>query len=138
MNDENKKAAPVLQHQDGSGEQIALPGFTLSKSKHNTGGAEKQSFIAALLSSGSERAVSLRRLSEIAGLSERDTRRAIQRERLRGAPICSDNLKGYFLAADAAERERFVKSMRRRAHQILRAARAVEKGCCDIGPKEQS
>ncbi len=124
----NKRAAPVVVHRDGEGEQIALPGFTLSKPKHNTGGAEKQGLIASLLPSGSERAVSLRRLSEMAGLSERETRRAIQRERLAGVPICSDNLTGYYLAADDAEREQFVKSMRHRAGQILRAARAVEKG----------
>ena len=128
MNDENNKAAPVVEHRDGGGEQIALPGFTLSKSKHNTGGTEKQGFIAALLPYGSARAVSLRRLAEITGLSERETRRAIHRERLRGAPICSDNLTGYFLAENDTERAAFCRSMRGRARQILKAARAVERG----------
>lgn len=71
MNDEKKKAAPVVVHRDGEGEQIALPGFTLSESKHNTGSTEKQGFIAALVPVGSSRAVSLRRLAEMAGLSER-------------------------------------------------------------------
>ena len=123
----NKKAAPVVVHRDGNRDQKALPGFTLSKSKHNTGGTEKQDLIASLLPSGSERAVSLRRLSEMAGLSERETRRAIQRERLRGAPICELG-RGYFLAANEDERRRWVRSMRGRARQILCAARAVEKG----------
>ena len=123
-----QKAAPVVVHRDGEGEQIALPGFPLSKTKHNTGSTENQCLIAPLVPVGSSRAVCLRRLAEMAGLSERETRRAIQRERLRGIPICSDNLTGYYLAADDAEREQFVKSMRHRARQILRAARAVEKG----------
>ena len=135
MNDK-KNAAQVHHHPNGEGEQIALPGFPLSNSKHNTGGTEKQGFIAALVPIGSSRAISLRRLAEMAGLSERETRRTIQRERLRGIPICSDNLTGYYLAADDAEREQFVKSMRHRARQILRAARAVEKGGRNNGPEE--
>lgn len=128
----NKKAAPVVVHRDGNGEQLALPGFTLSKSKHNMGGTERQGPITSLLPSGAERAVSLRRLSEMAGLSERETRRAIQRERLQGAPICSDNQHGYYLAASEAERAAFCRSMRGRARQILKAARAVEKGAAQI------
>ncbi len=124
---EKKTAAQVHHHPNGEGEQIALPGFPLSKSKHNTGGTEKQGFIAALVPIGSSRAVSLRRLAEMAGLSERDTRRAIQRERLRGIPICSDNLTGYFLAENDAERAAFCRSMRHRARQILQVVRAVER-----------
>lgn len=125
----NKKqnAAPVLQHQDGSGEQIALQGFELPEENHITGGTEKQGSIAALVPIGSSRAISLRRLAEMAGLSERETRRAIQRERLRGISICSDNLTGYFLAETDAERAAFCRSMRHRARQILQVVRAVER-----------
>ncbi len=122
MNDEKKKAAPVVVHRDGGGEQIALPGFTLSKSKHNMGGTEKQGPITSLLPSGAERAVSLRRLAEMTGFSTREVRRAIQRERLLGFPICELG-RGYFLAENEEEG---------RARQILRAARAVERGCDTI------
>lgn len=128
----NIKAASVVVHRDGEGEQIALPGFPISNSKHNMGGTEKQGPITSLLPSGAERAVSLSRLADMTGLSTREVRRAIQRERLHGAPICSDNQHGYYLAASEVERAAFCRSMRGRALQILRAARAVEKGAAQI------
>ena len=124
---ETKKAAQVLQHQDGEGKQLTMPSVRLPEKKHSTGGTEKQSLIASLLPSGSERAVSLRRLADIAGLSTREVRRAIQRERLLGFPICELG-RGYFLAENEEERRRWVRSMRGRARQILKAARAVERG----------
>ena len=126
-----QKAASVHHHRDGEGEQIALPGFPISNSKHNMGGTEKQGPITSLLPSGAERAVSLRRLSDMTGLSMREVRRAIQRERLNGVPICEHGA-GYFLAGNDEERSRWVRSMRGRARQILKAARAVEKGATQI------
>lgn len=56
----------------------------------------------------------------------------IQAERLRGIPILSDNISGYFLAADAQERESFIKSMRGRAAEIEAVADAVEKGAGNL------
>jgi len=61
------------------------------------------------------------------GKREQEVRRMIQAERLRGIPILSDNINGYYLAADAHERERFIKSMRGRASEIEAVAAAVEK-----------
>lgn len=129
MRNEKQNAAPVLQHQDGSGEQIALQGFELPDSKSTTVKPEEQGLISSLLPCGANQAVSLQRLAELTGLSMREVRRAIQRERLRGAPICSNNLTGYYLAADDSERAAFCQSMRHRARQILKAAQAVERGC---------
>lgn len=122
-----KKAVPVVVHRDGEGEQIALPGFPISNSKPIIGSTEKQGFVAALLPRGSERAVSLRQLADMAELSTREVRRAIQRERLNGCPICEAGA-GYFLAANEDEIRRWILSMRGRARQILKAARAVERG----------
>lgn len=123
----NQKAAPVVVHRDGEGEQIALPGFPISNSKHNTVCTEKQGVIASLLPYGAERAVSLRQLADMTGLSTREVRRSIQRERLNGVPICEAGA-GYFLAENDEERRRWIISMRGRARQILKAARAVERG----------
>jgi len=124
---EKKTAAQVHHHPNGEGEQIALPGFPLSFSQDTTEKQKAQGLISSLLPSGSERAVSLRRLADITGLSTREVRRALQRERLRGIPICSDNLTGYFLAENDAERAAFCRSMRHRARQILQVVRAVER-----------
>ena len=124
---EKKTAAQVHHHPNGEGEQIALPGFPLSFSQDTTEKQKAQGLISSLLPSGSERAVSLRRLADITGLSTREVRRAIQRERLLGFPICELG-RGYFLAENEEERRRWVRSMRGRARQILKAARAVERG----------
>ena len=83
--------------------------------------------ISDLLGHGQSAAVPLRHLKELAGLPGREVRRMIQAERLRGIPILSDNINGYYLAADAHERERFIKSMRGRASEIEAVAAAVEK-----------
>lgn len=125
---EKKTAAQVHHHPNGEGQQITLDGVLLPVLNSTADKSKAQGLIAALLPYGSERAVSLRRLAEITGLSERETRRVIQRERLAGMPICSDNLTGYYLAADDAERAAFCRSMRHRAKVILQAARAVERG----------
>ena len=61
------------------------------------------------------------------GKREEEVRRMIQAERLRGVPILSDNISGYYLAADVQEQERFIRSMRGRAAEIAAVADAVEK-----------
>lgn len=124
---ETKKAVQVHHHPNGEGQQITLDCVLLPDFNSTSGKPTLQGSIASLLPSGSERAVSLRRLSEMAGLSERETRRAIQRERLQGAPICEAGA-GYFVAENEEERRRWVRAMRNRARQILRAALAVERG----------
>lgn len=73
-------------------------------------------------------AVSLRDLVKSTGIEERKLRRMIAAERLKGAPILSDNKRGYYLPESDEEKARFCRSMRHRAIEILRAARAVEKG----------
>ncbi len=83
--------------------------------------------IADLLGHGQNAAVPLRHLKELAGLPGREVRRLIQAERLRGVPILSDNISGYYLAADVQEQERFIRSMRGRASEIEAVAAAVEK-----------
>lgn len=84
--------------------------------------------ISDLLGHGQSAAVPLRHLKELSGLPGREVRRMIQAERLLGIPILSDNVSGYYLAGDAQEREKFIKSMRGRAAEIVKVAEAVERG----------
>ncbi len=84
--------------------------------------------ISDFLMHGAENAVPLRHLKAVTGMEGRTIRRKIESERRRGIPILSDNLNGYFLPASEGERERFVKSMRHRAGEILKSAAAIERG----------
>lgn len=83
--------------------------------------------IANLLNYGQNGAIPLGHLCTITGLDSRTVRQMIASERLHGVPILSDNVSGYFLPANDGEREQFVRSMRHRAKEIMRAADAVEK-----------
>lgn len=83
--------------------------------------------IADLLSHGQQNAVPLRDLASMTGLDGRAVRLMIQAERLSGVPILADNSTGYYLPDSEGERERFVRSMRHRAGEIMRAAEAIEK-----------
>lgn len=83
--------------------------------------------IADFLSHSSENAVGLRDLANLTDQPERVVRQQIQRERLSGVPILSDNTFGYFLPGNNAEIARCVRSLRHRAEEIIRVADAIEK-----------
>ena len=53
-------------------------------------------------------------------------RRQIERERRAGELIVSNNRDGYYLTDDPAEAQRFARSMRGRASEIVKTARAIE------------
>ena len=98
-----------------------------SISKHTTSPAENQPFrIADLLHPGAENAISRRDLMALTGLSDRELRLMIESEQRQGIPILSDNIHGYFLPGDSAERDRCVRSLRRRAGEIMETAAAIE------------
>ncbi len=75
---------------------------------------------------GQQNAVPLKRLKEILDLDGRTVRLMIRAERLSGVPILADNRTGYYLPGDDRERARCVRSMRRRAAEIVRVADAIE------------
>ena len=117
-------AATVERVEAGAG----LAGSSTSDSQSTTSAPPGQAVkIADLLGHGQSAAVPLRHLKELAGLPGREVRRMIQSERLRGIPILSDNISGYYLAADVQEQEKFIRSMRGRAAEIAAVAAAVEK-----------
>ena len=98
-----------------------------STSEHTTSPAENQPFrIADLLHPGAKNAISRRDLMAMTGLSDRELLLMIEAERRKGTPILSDNIHGYFLPGDSAERDRCVRSLRRRAKEIEVTAAAIE------------
>lgn len=82
--------------------------------------------IASLLLSGRENAIPRRELERLTGLDGRTVRLMIERERRAGVLIISNNSSGYYLTDDPAEAQRFARSMRHRAGEIVRTARAIE------------
>lgn len=82
--------------------------------------------IAEIIAAGG--VLPLRELVRITGYDERKVRQMIAAERRAGIPILSDNQRGYYLPTSDDETRRFCKSMRHRAIEILKTARAVERG----------
>lgn len=121
-------AATVERVEAGAETGQATTSTTNDTTPTPTGQAVK---ISDLLGHGQSAAVPLRHLKELAGLPGREVRRMIQSEWLRGIPILSDNISGYYLAGDAQEQEKFIKSMRGRAAEIEAVAAAVEKAVID-------
>lgn len=82
--------------------------------------------IADILGYGRGAALKRSELEAISGENGRAIRKMIEQERRAGTLILSDNRTGYYLAADEAEAQAFVASMRHRAGEVLKTARAVE------------
>lgn len=90
--------------------------------------AGRQLRIVDLLHPGAENAISRRDLMALTGLSDRELRREIEAERRSGTPILSDNQHGYYMPSNPTERDRCVRSLRRRAKEIETTADAIEGG----------
>lgn len=99
-----------------------------STKNDTTDGAGRQLRIADLLHPGAENAVHRRDLMALTGLSDRELRRMIEAERRLGVPILSDCIGGYFLPGSQPEKDRCVRSLRRRAKEIEATATAIERG----------
>lgn len=114
-------AAPE-QVEGGAG----LAGSSVSSSKFTTSAESRQIQIADYLGYGQAAAVPLRHLKQMVNLPGREIRKQIQLERLQHIPILANNRSGYYLAGNELERERFVRSMRHRAAEIVKVAQAIE------------
>lgn len=109
-------------------ETAALAGTAISIFNSTTAAAGRQSgFIAGLLLYGAENGLTLKDLERVTGWPGRTIRKAIESERRAGALIISDNRNGYYLTDDPGEAQRFARSMRHRAGEIRRTARAIER-----------
>ena len=93
-----------------------------------TAAAGRQIKISDYLGHSQESAVTGRELCALTGLDHRTIRAQIEQERRAGALIVADNKSGYWVTDDPAEAQRFTRSMKHRAKEILRTARAIERG----------
>ena len=124
---ERKEARPGIAVPKRAAETgTACETASSSANYHTTAAEGRQIKISDYLAHGAEHAVPRRHLRQMTGLSDRDLRRRNELERREGSAICSDNLTGYYLAADDEERKRFVNSMLHRAAEIARTAAAIE------------
>lgn len=89
--------------------------------------AGRQRRVSDFLSIGRENAVPLRHLKKLLEVDGRTVRLMIERERRAGIPICADNATGYYLPSTADEKAACVRSMRHRAGEIMKTARAIER-----------
>lgn len=122
-----KKAVPVLQHQDG-GEQTRLDGFDeLPVDDFITEWTPAQGTVAALLRRDRTQALTTRELAKITGQAPREITRRICFERRNGAPIVSDPGAGFWLAADSDEARACAAALHRRASEVHKTARSLER-----------
>ena len=82
--------------------------------------------ISRHLLEGRENAIPRRALEMLTGLDGRTVRLMIERERRKEIPILSDCGNGYYLPATEQERVTCVRSLRHRAREIMRTAKAIE------------
>lgn len=125
---EQKEAAPVLEHQDGQVEtgpasQTVPHLHQQSTTPAPPGQALK---ISSLLSNGAENGVTLRHLEKLTDLDGRTVRLMIRQERLGGVPICENSRSGYYMPSSTDERDLCAKRLRHRAAQIVAVADAIE------------
>lgn len=122
-----RKAAPVLQYQDGQVEtgQVSQTAPHLHQQFTTAPPPGQPTKIADFLLPGQQNAVPLKRLKELLDLDGRVVRLAIRKERLAGAPICEDSRAGYYLAKNTDERDLCARRLRHRAAQIVAVANAI-------------
>lgn len=128
----NRKARPSAGTPERATTETAAFGRAAISScdYFNTAAAGRQIKVADMLSRGRENAIPLRHLQNLLNADGRTIRLMIERERRNGVPICADNLTGYYLPSSAQEKTACVRSMRHRAGEILKTARAIERGHC--------
>lgn len=77
---------------------------TLSDTQFSTAAPGGQRSIAELLGVGAENGMTNEQLSRLTGIDKRTIQSLISAERLRGVPICSDTVNGFYMPADDEER----------------------------------
>lgn len=120
-----EKARPAV----GAVEQARVGNLLADGNSHNyctSNPVAGQLKISDYLNCGTQGGMTIKDLEHMTGRKSREIRRQIERERRSGALIISDNQNGYWMAADPAEAKMFAGSMRHRAGEIIRTARAIE------------
>lgn len=127
MNTNKKSLAGAATPNQAEETGSAMQADTTSKPQFTPNGPGGQRKVSDLLGRGQENAVSRRHLEKLTGLDGRTVRLMIEQERRSGTPICADNLTGYYLPANPDEKAACVRSMRHRAGEIMKTARAIER-----------
>lgn len=84
---------------------------------------------AQVLNKLSSEPVSRSELSNWIGIDDRAVRKAIERLRLQGYPICStSHKKGYWLSDNEEEINNVIREYRSKAFKMLKTARSMEHG----------
>ena len=122
----NENTRPGAGTPERAAETAACGRAAFSYGYLTTTATGRQRKVSDFLSHGRENAVPLRHLKKVMEADGRTVRLMIQQERLSGMPICADNLTGYYLPATEEERTACVRSMRHRAGEIMKTARAIE------------
>ena len=122
----NENTRPGAGTPERAAETAACGRAAISYGYLTTTATGRQRKVSDFLSHGRENAVPLRHLKKVMEADGRTVRLMIQQERLSGMPICADNLTGYYIAANEAEKAACVRSMRHRAREIMKTARAIE------------
>ena len=127
MTKNEKKAAPVLQHQDGQVETgpVSQTAPHLHQQSTTTSPSGQVVRIADFLLPGQQSAIPLKHLKDLLHLDGRKVRLMIRAERLAGTPICEDSQSGYYLPKSTNERDLCAKRLRHRAAQIIKVADAI-------------
>ena len=123
----NENTRPAGGTAERAAETAAFSGAAISCNHSNTTATGRQRKVSDFLSHGRENAVPLRHLKKLMETDGRTIRLTIQQERLAGTPICADNLTGYYLPATEEEKTTCVRSLRHRAEEIMKTARAIER-----------
>ena len=116
-----KKMPPTSTTQAGDTRRRFSTVVYCSKSKPTS---QAPSPIADLLRRGRSNAMPCRDLAALTGWTPREITRQIQRERAAGVPICA-NGNGYFLPADDAELDAYLRSLGHRLREVQRTQRAI-------------
>ena len=137
MPNKKKNAAPDgCDIKGGNGKQNARQDEKPTNKNDNIPGGTCRVRIADLLHKGRDNGLTITDLVRLTGLDERIIRRRIHKERTDGFLIVSDNIHGYFLAENVDEVRRFIRSMSRRAREIIAVCWAAEDGLAKMEGQE--
>ena len=92
--------------------------------------------IKASIGEGEAAAISSGELKTLAGLSERELRKAIEHLRREGLVIAS-NSKGYFKPADLYELERYIEQETKRAKSVLYTLKTAKRYRAELALKSE-
>ncbi len=115
-------AAPGREVGTAAIDKAAAPTTNSTRSSGKGQALKVSDFLAA----GEANAHPMSYLKSILHRDSRTIRLLIEKERRQGVPILSNNQTGYYLAGNPSEIERFTRSMRHRAGEIIRTVRAIE------------